>query len=514
MAEPSISPRFRRFAGAGVDELVRVALAEAPDWEPEHSALLVVRSFAESDESGPEIAAVLAEHPDASATELATACFEDIALFTYLRSLPSMACQHIVRALGGAASACAITNGWDAARATARRLLATDELHRVLLVGARDGFPHAESLRPAARPELIEVALDNAAAITPLGDSLDETWAAACAGHSGLRPAPWLAGLPAAPVLGSIEPHRPAATLARDVALAALPCPSRRVGLVVAPMWAGPGGGDPGTWAAQNPEPELDDLGAVLAHQWGVDVESIVLEAACAGGVRALIEACRMVRLGEVEQAIAVGVVARNNPYVVSQFAQLTALSRWSGTPATASRPFDVERAGMVMGEAAVAVVVTKAETDDARVRVHGHGLAVDADHPTAPSVASIERCLRAATASIDDIDVVSAHGTGTALNDAAEAAALHHVLGEVPTTALKALTGHASSASGLLEVALLARTMTTGLLPGVPTCTQLDPELALAISPQLREVTARAGLSPSFGFGGQYAAVALTREP
>ncbi len=210
----------------------------------------------------------------------------------------------------------------------------------------------------------------------------------------------------------------------------------------------------------------------LMAKRMGVPLLAMRLEATCAGGLRAIAEAARLLLLGEADVAIVAGGVIRRTHYVLSQYAQLMALSRWKGPAAQASMPFDRRRSGMVISESAGALVLETAEHAAARgmAEVHaqlaGWGLTVSAEHITKPSVDMIEYVVRGALAASgtlpETVDAINAHGTSTNLNDKSEASALHRVFGprmrEIDVSAVKSLTGHGSGASGTVAGAHSAR--------------------------------------------------------
>ncbi|MGL4832393.1 MAG: beta-ketoacyl synthase N-terminal-like domain-containing protein, partial [Propionibacteriaceae bacterium] len=343
--------------------------------------------------------------------------------------------------------------------------------------------------------ELRPVVIAAIGAVTPLGDTFPATLAALNEAKSGISAAPLLSKLrrtaaAAGTVTAHVEPGSRSLALAhRAIAEAGGADPA--VPLVWAPMWDG----DPASLEFET---------------------SLTVEATCSGGIRALTEAARLVAMGECEEALAVAVVARNNPLYASQFAQLTALSQWDGEPAQASRPFDQDRSGMVLAEGAVTIRVRAGDTG---VLLAGSGACHDYAHPTAPSVpaivVAIEQALTEARLHATAVDSISTHGTGTRLNDAAEADALHHVFGErlthIPATALKSSTGHASSASSLLEVAVLAETLCSGIVPPILNCPH--PDVAINLAATSRHYPSSVGVSTSFGFGGQHAAIILYRQ-
>ncbi len=248
------------------------------------------------------------------------------------------------------------------------------------------------------------------------------------------------------------------------------------------------------------------------------------VEATCSGGLRAIIEGVRLIQSGEVEVAVVAAGVARRNHYVYSQYAQLTAMSHWKGSPQQASMPFDIRRSGMVISEAAGAIILEAASHVRRRNDVQpyctlgGWGLAVGTEHVTAPRAylveQVIEEALKNSGVSKDEIDAVSVHGTSTKLNDLTEAAALEKIFGsrikDIEILALKALTGHASAASGVIEVISSALSLTAGIVPTVPTCVEKDPKCRVNIRKEVANKRLRNIMKDSFGFGGQYASMVM----
>ncbi|MEU1132336.1 beta-ketoacyl-[acyl-carrier-protein] synthase family protein [Streptomyces sp. NPDC005900] len=262
-----------------------------------------------------------------------------------------------------------------------------------------------------------------------------------------------------------------------------------------------------------------------LSERYGVPVVAARIEAACSGGLRAIVEGARLLRLNKVGLAVVSLAMTRNTPFVVSQYAQIMALSRWQGEARQASMPFDRRRSGMVLGEAAAALVLETAEHAAARgadpyAAIGGWSLGSDSSHITAPSTDALERVIRGAlecaNVSREGIDVVNAHGTSTPLNDITEARALHRVLGEqmarIDVHAVKSLTGHGSAASGLVESVAAALTLRHNVVPPTVTCTEPDPECGVRTSlvPVVKPV--RAVLKNSLGFGGHFSSMVFTQ--
>ncbi|MFJ1704270.1 beta-ketoacyl-[acyl-carrier-protein] synthase family protein [Kitasatospora sp. NPDC088346] len=421
-----------------------------------------------------------------------------------------------------------------------------------------------------------QIVITGMGVVTPIGATVESFWEANLAGRSGVvpedrmdvtgLPCGWVAGIIPEEVKEDIKARHGAPdrswgdTLMHDAVDQALTDarfsgrPDGPAGLVWARVWPGPSGSFPQDYARHmtdlavrqrevGNEPaavlrhlrgrslplEVGDLSAFpreISERLGTPVVPARLEATCSGGLRAIAEAVRMLRSGRVEFAVVSAAVSRNTPYVLSQYGQLMALSRWKGDPGQSSMPFDRRRSGMVINESAGALVLETAEhaarrgVDRVHAVVGGWGLAVDTAHITAPRVEMIERVMRTAIeesgTTPDGIDTVNAHGTSTRLNDVTEARALHRVFGErmaeLPVSAVKSLTGHGSAASGVVESVAAALTLCRGVVPPVVTCTEPDPACDVRTSPTPLRQPVRTVLKNSFGFGGQYASMVFLR--
>src|SRR4051812_39610209 len=249
----------------------------------------------------------------------------------------------------------------------------------------------------------------------------------------------------------------------------------------------------------------------------------------CASGAVALGEALNAIRAGEIDAAIAGGAEVPLSPLAFGAFDIIRALSdRHNDDPGHASRPFDAERDGFVMGEG-VALLVLEAE-DVARARgaepyaeLMGYGATSDAFHMVQPRADGREAG-RAASIALADagvppdaIDWVSAHASSTPLGDIAEARAIRLALGEhaasVPVSGTKALYGHPLGASGAIEGAIAALAIRDGWAPASVNLEAPEPDVAELLPGLLRagrEGTYRRILSTSFGFGGLNAAIVL----
>ncbi|MCC5947467.1 MAG: beta-ketoacyl-[acyl-carrier-protein] synthase family protein [Nitriliruptoraceae bacterium] len=259
---------------------------------------------------------------------------------------------------------------------------------------------------------------------------------------------------------------------------------------------------------------------AIRSHARG---PNMTVNTACAAGASAIHLGRDMIRSGAADVFIAGGVEAGITGLSVSAFAQMGALTK-NPDPATASRPFDVDRDGFVIGEAAGIVVLESAEHAAARgatryATVAGAGASADAFHATAPpddgggAVLAIRRAVEDSGLALGDIGHLNAHGTSTPLNDAAESKALRTVFGAytdgIVVTSTKGVTGHTLGAAGAIESIFAIQALRHGLIPPTANLVNQDPEIDLdVVSGEAREVHLQAVLSTSMGFGGQNAAL------
>lgn len=260
---------------------------------------------------------------------------------------------------------------------------------------------------------------------------------------------------------------------------------------------------------------------ALIGIHHGFTGPNLAVATACATGANAIGEGARLVRDGVVDIVVCGGAEACVTPVTLAAFARMGALSR-NPDAAAASRPFDIDRDGFVLGEGAGFVVLESLAHAEARgATVHGEVLGYaatsDAHHVTAPrpdgsgAVACIEGALRDAGLTPSDIGHVNAHGTSTAYNDAAEAAALAKVFGAgaIPVTSAKGVTGHLIGAAGAVEAIAALCAAATGSVP--PTANHVRTDLAVdVVSGCPREVRVAPALSTSFAFGGHNAALVL----
>ncbi len=248
---------------------------------------------------------------------------------------------------------------------------------------------------------------------------------------------------------------------------------------------------------------------------------------ACATAAHSIGDALYMIQRNDVDVCVAGGAEATISPLGIAGFASMKALSTRNDDPATASRPFDKDRDGFVMGEGAGVFVLEELEHALARgaeiyCEVGGVGMSCDANHMTAPvesgegATRAMKMAMNRAGVGPDGIDYINAHGTSTPLNDKIETRAIKGALGEtdarrVMISSSKSMTGHLLGAAAGIETAACVMALKTGIVP--PTINQItpDPECDLDYVPNTaREATVRAALNNSLGFGGHNACVCL----
>ena len=240
---------------------------------------------------------------------------------------------------------------------------------------------------------------------------------------------------------------------------------------------------------------------------------------ACATSAHAIGEAWKSIRLGETDAAIAGGAEAAITPLAMGGFSVMKAMSTRNEEPAAASRPFDKDRDGFVLGEGAGIVVLEELEHAKKRgarilAELVGYAANSDAYHVTAPAPEGegAARCMRLALASAgmnpEDVGYINAHGTSTPLNDANETKAIKTVFGaharKLAVSSTKSMTGHMLGAAGGAEAVVSVLTLSRCVIPPTINQTTADPECDLDYVPnRAREQRVDAVMSNSFGFGG-----------
>jgi 3-oxoacyl-[acyl-carrier-protein] synthase II len=251
---------------------------------------------------------------------------------------------------------------------------------------------------------------------------------------------------------------------------------------------------------------------------------------ACASSANAMIDALNYIRLGTCDVIVTGGSEAAVAIAGVGGFNAMHALSTRNESPETASRPFDAERDGFVLGEGAGAIILEEYEHAKARganiyAEVIGGGMSSDAYHMTAPHpegigvIAVMKNCLENSGIKPEDVDHINTHGTSTSLGDVAELKAISKVFGEhaknININSTKSMTGHLLGAAGAIESIAVILAMKHGIVPPTINHSTLDeninPELNLTLNKaQKRDV--KIAMSNTFGFGGHNACVAFKK--
>ncbi|MCL7428970.1 beta-ketoacyl-[acyl-carrier-protein] synthase family protein [Streptomyces sp. YS415] len=395
---------------------------------------------------------------------------------------------------------------------------------------------------------MAEIAVTGLGLLTPAGAGVDATWRRVCEGGStvaathadlaGLRvdfccaiPELDMSGLGRRTVYRLDRFTRLALLAARealaDSGLDAASWDGARVGVVM-----GCGLGGAATWEKQHarllergpaavsplllPMMLPNMVAGEVALAFGARGPGCVTSTACASGATAISVARDLLTSHQCDVVIAGGTESLNTPLIVTGFANLGALSTRCGDPAGASRPFDADRDGFVMAEAAGILVLERAADAAARRRrpralLVGCGSSNDAHHPTAPhpeargAREALHKALDDAGFAAGDVDHVNAHGTATLLNDTMEAKAISAVLPDgPPVTSTKGVLGHSLGATGAVEAALTVLAIEHSTIPPTANLDSPDPAVDLNfVTKTALHQPVRAALSNSFGFGG-----------
>lgn len=250
---------------------------------------------------------------------------------------------------------------------------------------------------------------------------------------------------------------------------------------------------------------------------------------ACASGTHAIGESFRLIRDGLQDMVVTGGAESAITHLGVGGFGRMRALSTRNDEPERASRPFDRDRDGFVIGEGAATLVLEEYEAARRRgaplyAEVTGYGFSCDAFHITAPSddgagaIACMKMALETAKLLPEQVRYVNAHGTSTPLNDVLETRAMKSVFGDfakggLMVSSTKSMTGHLLGAAGGLEAAVLAMVVKTGVIPPTINLDNPDDECDLDYVPHTaREASIEAAMSNSFGFGGTNASIVFQR--
>ena len=260
----------------------------------------------------------------------------------------------------------------------------------------------------------------------------------------------------------------------------------------------------------------------------GAKGPSSAVATACAAGSNAIGDAYRLIQMGLADVMVAGGAESAITPLGVAGFASAKALSFRNDDPSTASRPFDAERNGFVIGEGAGVIVLESLEHARARgaqilAEVVGYGMTCDAHHITSPTPGGVggaeamRLALKDARLEPEAVDYVNAHGTSTQANDSNETSAIKSALGDrayrIPVSSTKSMTGHLLGGSGGIEAVAAVLAIKHNLVPPTINYQNPDPACDLDVVPnQAREHTLNVVLSNSFGFGGHNVCLAFRR--
>lgn len=391
-------------------------------------------------------------------------------------------------------------------------------------------------------------------AVTPIGIGVDTYWNNLLAGVKGIAPITRFdtSGLPVH-IAGEVKDFNPADYLPKKlvretdafmhyalvaaneaIAQSGLPVQEERVGIVMSSALNGI------TTIAETqdectkkgaykvsprfvPKVEGNIAAAQIAISHGIQGPSLTLSTACASGVDAIGTAAMLIRAGEAEAVIAVGADATICPVMLSGLANSRALSLNNEDPAGASKPFDLNRDGFVVGEGGGAVVIETEEHAKKRgatifAELLGYDSNTDGYHVTSPApdgngaISCMTRAIQKAGLTPDDIDYVNAHGTATKVGDEIEVRAIKAVFGEedrVTVSSTKGATGHMMAGGGITETIACIQAVRNDVVPATLNYETPDPscQLNLVVNTP-KKMTVQAAMSNAFGFGGQNASV------
>ncbi len=408
----------------------------------------------------------------------------------------------------------------------------------------------------------VRVVVTGMGTVSPLGNDLATTWDAMVAGRSGVGPITRFdaSGYKTriAAELKGFDPrdHFSAKEVRRldrfiQYALVAAREAVRGAGLVLddgqgerAAVILGSGVGGIGTITEQTrmlerrgpnrvspfliPMILVDTAAGLVAIEFGFTGPNMAVISACATGSNSVGEAFEMIRRGVVDVAVCGGTEAGIVPIAIAGFNVMRAISQRNDEPERASRPFDRDRDGFVLGEGAALLILEEMEYARARgavmhAEVVGYGSTCDAFHIAAPkqdgagAAACMQQALASAGLAPEEIDYINAHGTSTRLNDVIETRAIKSAFGahasRLMVSSTKSMTGHLLGAAGGLEAIVCVKALESGIVPPTINLDEPDPECDLDYVPhKAREVGITTAMSNSFGFGGHNATLIFRR--
>jgi 3-oxoacyl-[acyl-carrier-protein] synthase II len=398
--------------------------------------------------------------------------------------------------------------------------------------------------------------------VCPVGNTVDEAWANITAGKSGIAPitrfdashfasriAGEVKGFDVAAYLPPKEARRMdtfihygmAASIQaiRDAGLDAKRIDPERIGCVIGSGIGGlplieethadlAKGGPRKISPFFVPGSIINMIAGNLSIMYGFKGPNLALVSACTTANHCIGDGGRLIEYGDADVIVAGGSESTVSPLGIGGFAAMRALSTRNDDPATASRPWDRDRDGFVLGEGAGVVVLEEYEHAKRRgARIYaelaGYGMSADAHHMTAPcedgegAARCMANALRNARMNPDAIDYVNAHGTSTPLGDIAETIAMKHCFGDhakrLAVSSTKSMTGHLLGAAGGVEAVFSVLAVERQVAPPTANLLNVDPACDLDYVPlSAREMPIRAALSNSFGFGGTNGTLIFTR--
>jgi len=263
-----------------------------------------------------------------------------------------------------------------------------------------------------------------------------------------------------------------------------------------------------------------------LAIQHGFQGPNNTVISACASGTDAIGSAFRTIQYGDADMMVTGGAEASITGLTISGFANIKALSTRNDEPTAASRPFDLDRDGFVLGEGSATLILEEAEHAKARgatilAEMAGYGATDDAYHITQPAegglgaIRAMRNAVSDAGLTLEEVDYINAHGTSTPFNDKTESAAISSLFGDhaqnLYVSSTKSMVGHSLGASGALEAAACVKAIENNMIPPTINYTTPDPECPLNYVPNKAiEKDVNVTMSNSFGFGGHNGVIVI----